>query len=131
MPANGPSEGDVLGIGQSAGKNSAHGGSLGRATIWRSSPRRPWKTSRGERVAGFAAVELGEDAPAQRLVVAVVEQVDGLGRAADLGDRAGEGGQVPGVAAQRAHEMSWLPVVWRWSRLPAAPPASASRGENW
>jgi hypothetical protein len=39
-------------------------------------------------VAGLAAVELGEDAPAQRLVVAVVEQVDGLGRAANLGDRA-------------------------------------------
>jgi hypothetical protein len=57
-------------------------------------------------VAGLAAVELGEDAPAQRLVVAVVEQVDGLGRAADLGDRAGESGQVPGVAAQGAHELA-------------------------
>lgn len=57
-------------------------------------------------MAVLAAVELTEDVPAGALVSAVVEQVDGLGRAADLADRPGEPGQVPGVAAQVAHELT-------------------------
>ena len=60
----------------------------------------------GERVAALAAVELGEDPPTQRLVVAVVEQVDRFGGASDLGDRAGQVGEMAGVAAQGAHELA-------------------------
>ena len=60
----------------------------------------------GERVAALAAVELGEDAPTQRLVVAVVEQVDRFGGASDLGDRAGQVGEVAGVASERVHELA-------------------------
>jgi hypothetical protein len=37
--------------------------------------------------------------------------VDGLGHPADLRDRAGEGRQVPGVAAQGAHELAAGGVV--------------------
>ena len=60
----------------------------------------------GERVPALAAVELGKDAATQRLVVAVVQQVDRLCDASDLGDRTGEVGKVAGVAAQSAHELA-------------------------
>lgn len=60
----------------------------------------------GERVAALAAIELGEVPPAEGLVVAVVQQVDRLRRAPDVLQRAGERGEVPGVAAQRADELA-------------------------
>jgi hypothetical protein len=58
----------------------------------------------GEGVAAFAAVELGQDAPAEGLVVAVVQQVDRLCCAADVLQR--ERGEVARVAAQRADELA-------------------------
>jgi len=54
----------------------------------------------------FAAVELDEDAPPELLVVAVVEEVDRLRRAADVLERPGERREVPRLAAQRAHELA-------------------------
>lgn len=60
----------------------------------------------GERVAALAAVELREDAPAEGLVVAVVQQVDRLRGSADVLQRAGERGEVAGVAAQRSSELA-------------------------
>lgn len=60
----------------------------------------------GEGVAALAAVELGQDAPAERLVVAVVQQVDRLRGPADVLQRAGERGEVAGVAAERADELA-------------------------
>jgi len=60
----------------------------------------------GECVAALPAVELGQDAPAKRLVVAVVQQVDRLRRAADVLQRASERGEVAGMAAQRADELA-------------------------
>ena len=60
----------------------------------------------GEDMAAFAAVELGQDAPAERLVVAVVEEVDRLRGAPDVLKRLGEGGEVTGAAAQRVDELA-------------------------
>jgi hypothetical protein len=49
-------------------------------------------------VAGLAPVDLGEDAPAVGLVIEVSQQEDGLGDAADLGERSSEGaGATSGV----------------------------------
>ena len=45
----------------------------------------------GQRVAGLAPVDLGEDAPAVGLVIEVSQQEDGLGDAADLGEGSPEG----------------------------------------
>ena len=59
-----------------------------------------------ERVAALAAVELGQDAPAERLVVAVVQQVERLRRAPDVLQRASERGEVTGVAAQRTNKLA-------------------------
>ena len=59
-----------------------------------------------EGVAAFAAVELGQDAPAERQVVAVVQEVDRLRGAPDVLQRPGEGGEVAGLAAQRADELA-------------------------
>jgi hypothetical protein len=60
----------------------------------------------GEGVTALAAVELGQDAPPDRLVIAVVEEVDRLRGAPDVLQRAGEGSEVAGVAAQRADELA-------------------------
>ena len=51
-----------------------------------------------ERVTALAAIELGEDPPAQHFVVALVQQVDRLGGASDLRDRAGQRSQVTRMA---------------------------------
>jgi hypothetical protein len=48
-----------------------------------------------EGVASFAAVELGEDPATERLVVAVVEEVDCLRGPTDLLERFGERGEAP------------------------------------
>jgi hypothetical protein len=53
----------------------------------------------GESVAAFAAVELYQDAAAEVLVVAVVEQVDRFRRAADVLQRPGERREMPCLAA--------------------------------
>jgi hypothetical protein len=60
----------------------------------------------GKGVAALAAVELGQNAPAEGLVVAVVQQVDRLRGPADVLERAGERGEVAGVAAQRSNELA-------------------------
>jgi hypothetical protein len=57
-------------------------------------------------VAALAAVELGQDAPAEGLIVAVVQQVDRLRGAAEVLQRACERGEVAGVAAQRSNELA-------------------------
>ena len=62
-------------------------------------------------MAALAAVELGQDAPAERLVVAVVQQVDRLRGSADVLQRAGERGEVAGVAAQRSDELAGCRVA--------------------
>ena len=59
-----------------------------------------------EAVASFAAVELGEDPAPERLVVAVVEEVDGLRGATDVLECFGERGEVAGVAAQRSDQLA-------------------------
>ena len=48
----------------------------------------------GEAVAAFAAVELDKDAPAEVLVVAVIEQVDRFRGSSDVLERSGERGEV-------------------------------------
>ncbi len=53
----------------------------------------------GEVVSAFTAVELPNDRSPVGGVVAVVEQVHGLGGPADLGDPSAEGHEVAGVAA--------------------------------
>ncbi|MDQ6779056.1 MAG: hypothetical protein M3071_23160 [Actinomycetota bacterium] len=53
----------------------------------------------GEGVAALAAVELRQDAPPERLVVAVVEEVDRLRGAPNVLQRLGEGREVAAVAA--------------------------------
>ena len=47
-----------------------------------------------EAMAQFRVVELGQDAPAERRVVNVVKDVDGLGDPADFGERARQGGRL-------------------------------------
>ena len=47
-----------------------------------------------EAMAQFRMVELGQDAPAERSVVNVVKDVDGLGDPADFGQRARQGGRL-------------------------------------
>ncbi len=59
-----------------------------------------------EAVASLAAVELGEDPAPERLIVAVVEEVDGLRGPTDLLERFGERGEMAGVAAQRADQLA-------------------------
>ena len=53
----------------------------------------------GEGVAALAAVELGQDAPPERLIVAVVQEMNRLRRTPDVLQCAGERGEVAGVAA--------------------------------
>ncbi len=47
-----------------------------------------------EAMAQFCMVELGQDAAAERRVVNVVKDVDGLGDPADFGERAGQGSRL-------------------------------------
>ena len=60
----------------------------------------------GETVAAFAAVELDQDAAAEVLVVAVVEQVDRFRGSADVLQRSGECREVPRLAAERADHLA-------------------------
>ncbi|HEX8159445.1 MAG TPA: hypothetical protein VF526_18835 [Solirubrobacteraceae bacterium] len=53
----------------------------------------------GEGHDALAVVELGQDAPPERLVVAVVQQVDRLRGASDVLQGMRHGGEVTGVAA--------------------------------
>jgi len=59
----------------------------------------------GEGVAGFDAVELGEDAASVGLVIEVGEQVEGLGDPAELGDGT-PGGGGPAAALQDAEDFA-------------------------
>ena len=70
----------------------------------------------GQAVTAFAAVELDQDAAAELLVVAVVEETDRFRGSADVLQRLGEGREVP--VWLRSARMSWPEVVWRCSRLP-------------
>jgi hypothetical protein len=45
-------------------------------------------------MAQFCMVELGKDTAAERRVVNVVKDVDGLGDPSDFGERAGQGGRL-------------------------------------
>ena len=47
-----------------------------------------------ETMAQFRMVELGQDAAAERRLVNVVKDVDGLGDPADFGERAGQCGRL-------------------------------------
>jgi hypothetical protein len=60
-----------------------------------------------EGVAALAAVELGQDPPPERLVIAVVQQVDRLRGPPDVLQHAGERGEVAGVAAQRPNDCTF------------------------
>ena len=71
----------------------------------------------GQTVAAFAAVEVHEDAPAEALVVAVVQEADRFRGSSDVLQRPSERREMARLAAQRTNKLASSAWSLRSSRL--------------